>query len=139
MSQLVQLFELSESERRLRHLLVTLFQEVFSEFFPGKCQPRVCAHVSVCLSLPHVPLPMTFASCVCAGCAILPFGSSVNGFDIHGCDLDLFLDLEKTKTFQASAKGPQGAQVRMDGNRDPGRSGGCGVGTGTRDLCSWGA
>ncbi|CAM2116974.1 speckle targeted PIP5K1A-regulated poly(A) polymerase isoform X1 [Caretta caretta] len=87
MSQLVQLFELSESERRLRHLLVTLFQEVFSEFFPG--------------------------------CAILPFGSSVNGFDIHGCDLDLFLDLEKTKTFQASAKGPQGAQAEEEAGPGP--------------------
>uniref|UniRef100_A0A8C8RQJ8 Speckle targeted PIP5K1A-regulated poly(A) polymerase n=1 Tax=Pelusios castaneus TaxID=367368 RepID=A0A8C8RQJ8_9SAUR len=86
MLQLVQLFEFSERERRLRHLLVTLFQEVFSEFFPG--------------------------------CAILPFGSSVNGFDIHGCDLDLFLDLEKTKTFQASAKGPQGSQVNEGAGPD---------------------
>uniref|UniRef100_A0A8D0GTI8 Terminal uridylyl transferase 1, U6 snRNA-specific n=1 Tax=Sphenodon punctatus TaxID=8508 RepID=A0A8D0GTI8_SPHPU len=73
MAQLVRLVEFSEGERRLRHLLVTLFQEVFSEFFPA--------------------------------CAVLPFGSSVNGFDVHGCDLDLFLDLEKTKTFQASARG----------------------------------
>lgn len=34
----VQQFEFSESERHLRDLLVSLFQEVFLEFFPGKLQ-----------------------------------------------------------------------------------------------------
>ncbi|XP_062496356.1 speckle targeted PIP5K1A-regulated poly(A) polymerase [Pezoporus occidentalis] len=72
MSQLVGLLELSEDERHMRHLLVTLFQEVFTEFFPG--------------------------------CTIVPFGSSVNGFDTRGCDLDLLLDLEPTKSLQASSK-----------------------------------
>ncbi|XP_062821538.1 speckle targeted PIP5K1A-regulated poly(A) polymerase [Anolis carolinensis] len=80
MSVLVQLFEFSENERRLRDLLVTLFQEVFLEFFPGS--------------------------------AIVPFGSSVNGFDVSGCDLDLFLDLEKAKHFQVSANG---SSVPQDG------------------------
>ncbi|KAK4805499.1 hypothetical protein QYF61_005544 [Mycteria americana] len=72
MSQLVGLLELSEDERRVRHLLVTLFQEVFTEFFPG--------------------------------CAVVPFGSSINGFDTRGCDLDLLLDLEPTKSLQASTR-----------------------------------
>lgn len=43
MSLMVQLFEFSESERRLRDLLVTLFQEVFLEFFPGKLLPWTSA------------------------------------------------------------------------------------------------
>ncbi|KAM6435195.1 speckle targeted PIP5K1A-regulated poly(A) polymerase [Liasis olivaceus] len=82
MSLIVQLFEFSESEQRLRDLLVKLFQEVFSEFFPES--------------------------------AILPFGSSVNGFCVSGCDLDLFLDLEKTKSFQASAKGADKPQAEEE-------------------------
>lgn len=38
----------------------------------------------------------------------MPFGSSVNGFDTRGCDLDLLLDLEPTKSFQASTQDAPG-------------------------------
>ncbi|NXK15719.1 STPAP polymerase, partial [Herpetotheres cachinnans] len=97
MSQLVGLLELSEDERRVRHLLVTLFQEVFTEFFPGES-----------LLLPPVPHAAPFLVQAFVpprpGCSIVPFGSSVNGFDTRGCDLDLLLDLEPTKSLQASTR-----------------------------------
>lgn len=54
------------------------------------------------VSLPFAPLPHP-------GCTVVPFGSSVNGFDAHGCDLDLLLDLEPTKSLQASTRDAPGA------------------------------
>ncbi|XP_068779719.1 speckle targeted PIP5K1A-regulated poly(A) polymerase-like isoform X2 [Struthio camelus] len=97
MSRLVELLELSEAERRLRHLLVALFQEVFSEFFPGESRAGGCSRRPRATRCHPVPSHL--------GCAVLPFGSSVNGFDVHGCDLDLFLDLEGSESLAAGRAG----------------------------------
>ncbi|XP_006899893.1 PREDICTED: speckle targeted PIP5K1A-regulated poly(A) polymerase [Elephantulus edwardii] len=75
MMKLVELRELSEAERQLRSLVVSLMQEVFTEFFPG--------------------------------CVVQPFGSSINSFDVHGCDLDLFLDLGDLEEPQPALKSPE--------------------------------
>lgn len=64
MSQLVGLLELSEDERRVRHLLVTLFQEVFTEFFPGESPPRApCAHVRAQDTVPSFTPPPRLHHC----------------------------------------------------------------------------
>ena len=132
MMKLVGLRELSEAERQLRSLVVALMQEVFTEFFPGESSPFPCLPVLPSLKstppvLPQLEAFIRLLFLLCApvsfhpillsnvapplfsarhpGCVVHPFGSSINSFDVHGCDLDLFLDLGDLEDSQVSDQG----------------------------------
>ena len=106
-------FELTSEDVAQREVIVNQLQEVFADYFPGLCICRcaiyVCGVDSSKIQLAQsesditrvmwviVTTDCTVIYCmwiiVTTGCTVEQFGSSVNGFGVRGCDLDVFLDL----------------------------------------------
>lgn len=109
MRYMVERFQLGENEKKARGLLVQLLQEVLVEFFPGGFLLSLIDSIKNvdCLLSHFILFFLILYLCVFRSfidSQIFLFGSSVNTFGVHSCDLDLFLDLENTKVFQARAK-----------------------------------